>query len=86
MKTATSHPQYKSVGLNCLSMSESQMFARTLYATCMKKIGGSKSIIRRNGFRGKCQCFVDVFATATLLSHIPGGAICLSAGQSPPRY
>ena len=71
--------------LSCLSVSIDQVYVPTLFAACMKRISGRKQVVRRNGFRGKCQCYVDLFAAATLLSHIPGGAICLSAGQSPPR-
>jgi len=67
-------------------MSANQSFALTLYTACMKKINTQVGVIRRNGFRGKCFCFFDVHAHVVPIERQHGGAICLSAGQSPPVF
>jgi hypothetical protein len=75
---------HKQVDLGCLSMATNHLFAPSLYAACMKRINTQIDVILHNGFRGKCHCRSDFADTIAPIECQHGGAVCLSAGGSPP--
>jgi len=76
--------RHKQIDLSCLSMATNHLFALSLYTACMKRINTQVDVIRRNGFRGKCSCLAIWRMRLQPVERQHGGAICLSAGGSPP--
>jgi hypothetical protein len=76
----------KRIDLGCLSVATNHLFALSLYTVCMKTINTQVDTIRRKGFQVTCDCRSDFGNTIAPIECLHGGAICLSAGGSPPPF